>query len=43
MFTADKRKMGVLVSPRWLTALAIIVAVVVIALNIKVLVDLMVG
>ena len=43
MFTADKRKMGVLVAPRWVTALAVIVAVVVIALNIKVLVDLAVG
>jgi manganese transport protein len=42
MFTADKRKMGELVAPRWVTALAVIVAVVVIALNIKVLVDLMV-
>ena len=40
MFTADKRKMGLLVAPRWVTALAVIVAVVVIALNIKVLVDL---
>ena len=40
MFTADRRKMGVLVAPRWVTALAVIVAVVVIALNIKVLVDL---
>ncbi len=40
MFTADKAKMGELVSPRWVTALAVIVAVVVIALNIKVLVDL---
>ena len=40
MFTADKRKMGELVAPRWVTALAVIVAVVVIALNIKVLVDL---
>ena len=37
MFTADRRKMGVLVAPRWVTALAAIVAVVVIALNIKVL------
>jgi manganese transport protein len=43
MFTADKSKMGVLVAPRWVTALAVIVAVVVIALNIKVLYDLAVG
>jgi manganese transport protein len=37
MFTADKRKMGELVAPRWMTVL------VVIALNIKVLYDLAVG
>jgi manganese transport protein len=43
MFTADRRKMGELVAPRWLTALAVIVAAVVIALNIKVLYDLAVG
>ena len=43
MFTADKRKMGELVAPRWVTALAAIVAVVVIALNVKVLADLAVG
>jgi manganese transport protein len=43
MFTADKRKMGELVAPRWVSALAVIVAVVVIALNIKVIVDLILG
>lgn len=43
MFTADRRKMGELVAPRWLTGLAVIVAVVVIALNVKVLYDLAVG
>ena len=43
MFTADRRKMGVLVAPRWVTALAVIVAAVVIALNIKVIYDLAVG
>jgi manganese transport protein len=43
MFTADKRKMGELVAPRWVSALAVIVAVVVIALNIKVIFDLLVG
>jgi manganese transport protein len=42
MFTADKRKMGELVAPRWVSALAVIVAVVVIALNIKVIFDLLV-
>ena len=39
MFTADKRKMGALVAPRWMTALAAIVAVTVIVLNIKLLWD----
>ncbi len=43
LFTADRRKMGELVAPRWVTALAVLVAVVVIALNMKVLYDLLVG
>ena len=43
MFTADKRKMGELVAPRWMTVLAVIVAAVVIVLNIKVLYDIAVG
>jgi manganese transport protein len=43
MFTADRRKMGELVAPRWVTALAVLVAAVVIALNIKVIVDLIVA
>ena len=43
LFTADRHKMGELVAPRWVTALAAIVAVVVIALNIKVLADIAFG
>ncbi len=43
MFTADRRKMGVLVAPRWVTALAVLVAVVVIALNAKIIFDLLVA
>ncbi|HEY8263548.1 MAG TPA: divalent metal cation transporter, partial [Methyloceanibacter sp.] len=43
MFTADKDKMGALVSPRWLTALAAITAVILIALNFKLLWDLVVA
>jgi manganese transport protein len=43
MFTADKRKMGELVAPRWVTALAVLVAVVVIALNAKIIFDLLVA
>jgi manganese transport protein len=39
MFTADRRKMGELVAPRWVTALAITTAAVIVALNIKLLID----
>ncbi|RZV09241.1 manganese transport protein [Phyllobacterium myrsinacearum] len=39
MFTASKTKMGVLVSPKWLTVLAMIIAVVIAVLNIKLLLD----
>ena len=40
MFTADRRKMGALVAPRWMTMLAVIIATILIALNIKLLWDL---
>jgi manganese transport protein len=43
MFTADRRKMGELVAPRWVTALAALVAVILIALNVKLIVDLATG
>jgi manganese transport protein len=43
MFTADKRKLGELVAPRWLTALAALTALVVIILNVKLLVDFVTG
>ena len=43
MFTADRGKMGVLVAPRWVTMLAVITAVAIIALNIKLLVDVALG
>jgi len=43
LFTADRRKMGELVAPRWVTALAVLVAVVVIALNAKIIFDLLVA
>jgi manganese transport protein len=39
MFTASKTKMGVLVSPKWLTVLAMVIAVVIAVLNIKLLLD----
>ena len=41
MFTADRRKMGELIAPRWVTATAI--AVIIIALNLKLLVDFVTG
>ena len=37
--TADRTKMGALVSPRWLTLIAVIIAVVIIALNVKLVFD----
>jgi manganese transport protein len=40
MFTADRSKMGTLVAPRWVTALAALTAVLIIGLNIKLLYDL---
>ncbi|MFC5419358.1 Nramp family divalent metal transporter [Bosea eneae] len=43
MFTADKAKMGELVAPRWLIALAYLIAAVIAALNIKLLVDFVGG
>ena len=38
-FTASRAKMGALVAPRWLTAIAVIVAAVIIVLNVKLLFD----
>ncbi|HET9688095.1 MAG TPA: divalent metal cation transporter, partial [Pseudolabrys sp.] len=43
MFTADRKKMGQLVAPRWVTLLAIITAAIIICLNIKLLVDFALG
>jgi manganese transport protein len=40
MFTADRKKMGLLVAPRWLSTVAAVVAAAIIALNVKLLVDL---
>ena len=39
MFTADKRKLGVLTAPRWLTGVAAVVAAIVVVLNVKLLID----
>ena len=43
MFTADRRKLGELVAPRWVTVLAALTAAVLIVLNIKLIVDLVTG
>jgi manganese transport protein len=43
MLTADKRKMGALTAPRWLTAVAAVVALIIITLNIKVVYDAIAG
>jgi manganese transport protein len=43
MFTADRSKMGELVAPRWVTALAALTALIIIALNIKLLYDVVAG
>jgi manganese transport protein len=43
MFTRDKSKMGALVSPAWLTAVAGVIAALIIALNVKLLWDISMG
>jgi manganese transport protein len=43
MFTADRTKMGSLAAPRWVTLLAALTALVVIALNVKLLFDFVTG
>ena len=41
MFTSSRRKMGLFVAPRWLSALAIATAALIIALNVKLVTDFM--
>ena len=43
MFTADRRKMGVLAAPRWMTVLAALVAALIIVLNLKLVWDFATG
>ena len=43
LFTASKEKLGELVSPRWLTTLATVVAVLIIGLNVKLIYDFFSG
>lgn len=42
-FTASRTKMGALVSPRWLTAIAALIAILIIALNAKLVMDFVAG
>ena len=43
MFTADRRKMGALVAPFWVTVLAALAALLIIALNVKLIADQVFG
>ena len=43
LFTASRQKLGDLVSPRWLTAIAAVVATLIIGLNAKLLFDFATG
>ncbi len=43
MFTADRGKLGALTAPRWLTAVAAVIAALIIALNVKLLFDVATG
>jgi len=43
MFTSDRSKMGELTAPRWVTVLAVLTAAIIIALNVKLLVDFVSG
>jgi manganese transport protein len=43
LFTASKAKMGAFIAPRWLSALAMLIAVIIAILNVKLLVDFVLG
>ncbi|MDT6939005.1 Nramp family divalent metal transporter [Brucella pseudogrignonensis] len=43
MFTAEKKKMGALVAPRWVTILAAITAAIIVVLNMKLIYDFFTG
>ena len=43
LFTASKAKLGPLVAPRWLTAIAVVVAALIIGLNVKLIYDFLAG
>jgi manganese transport protein len=39
LFTADRRKLGALTAPRWLTAFAALIAAIIVVLNVKLVLD----
>jgi manganese transport protein len=41
--TASRTRMGTLVAPRWLVALAVVIAAAIIVLNVKLIVDFITG
>jgi len=43
MITANRQKMGVLVSPRWMTACCAVIAAIIVALNAKMVADFLMG
>lgn len=43
LFTASRSKMGPFVAPRWVTALAALTAAIIIALNLKLVFDFVLG
>jgi manganese transport protein len=43
MFTASRAKMGDLVAPKWLITFASVIAAVIVVLNVKLLVDFVLG
>ncbi len=43
MFTADRTKMGVFTAPRWLSAVAAVIATIIVVLNVKLIVDFVTG
>ena len=43
MFTASRAKMGEFVAPRWLTAIALLIAAIIIVLNAKLVMDFVLG
>ena len=43
MFTASRAKMGEMTAPRWLTAVAVLIALIIIVLNVKVIADALGG